>query len=98
MPTPLSSQDPTVEASVNLNKTRDLAATLDAARSTYLACLFLIISPRNPMSDVRQFLDNQMALAVAVPLRVRRISVMSAVESAKQMLAVHQMIPENGLV
>ena len=50
------------------------------------------------MSDVRQFLGDQMALAVDVPLRVRRLSIMSAVESAKQMLAVHQMIPENGLV
>jgi peptide chain release factor subunit 1 len=49
------------------------------------------------MSHVKQFLDDQMALAVAVLLRVHRISVMSAIISAQQMLAVHQIIHGNGL-
>jgi len=92
-----ASQDPTGEAVANLDKIREVLAAIDAAHSTYPACVSLTIPPGDSLYDIKQWLDEQITLAWKVPVRVHRLSAVGALTDAKQMLAVHKEIPENGL-
>eukprot|EP00484_Ammonia_sp_Unknown_P017854 CAMPEP_0197045464 /NCGR_PEP_ID=MMETSP1384-20130603/21325_1 /TAXON_ID=29189 /ORGANISM="Ammonia sp." /LENGTH=438 /DNA_ID=CAMNT_0042477087 /DNA_START=123 /DNA_END=1439 /DNA_ORIENTATION=- len=79
-------------------KMRKLIKNLSEARGNGTSMISLIIPPKGQVAQVNNLLLQEQGTASNIKSRVNRLSVLSAITSARERLKLYNKIPPNGLV
>ena len=85
------------EEKLLLWKQKKILIGLQNARGNGTSMISLILPPKEQVSKAVQMLQEEYGTASNIKSRVNRLSVLSAIVSAKERLKLYKTIPENGL-
>ncbi|KAJ7736840.1 peptide chain release factor eRF1/aRF1 [Mycena metata] len=86
------------EQNIQMWKTKKLIKSLDAARGAGTSMISLILPPKGQISRTTAMLTQEYGTASNIKSHVNRLSVMSAINSARERLKLYNRVPPNGLV
>ncbi|ETO12436.1 hypothetical protein RFI_24941 [Reticulomyxa filosa] len=79
-------------------KIKNLIKHLSQARGNGTSMISLVVPPKDQISRVQKMLQDEHGTASHIKSRVNRLSVLSAITSARERLKLYTKVPKNGLV